>query len=137
MPKRSHGAHNKKVCDRLYLQNDYVCNDWVVTACFYSAIHYIDHALFPCDYNGKTYNNINEAHKSIGGNTKHKIRSILLNKNLPKHKGEYEFLITESQNARYSNYNVHVRIADKAVRNLEAIMSSYDKEKNKIAKEVA
>lgn len=130
--KREHGRHNKKVCDKLYLQDEYECCDWVVTTSFYSSIHYIDHALFPCEYNGSKFNNINEAHNSIGSSSKHQTRAILLNKILPKHKGDYEFLISESQNARYVDYKVNSFIAKKAVSCLTNIISSYDKDKQDI-----
>lgn len=130
--KRNHGKHNKKVCDKLYLQDDYVCNDWVVTTSFYSAIHFIDHALFPCEYEGNKFNNINEAHKILSSGSKHKTREILLNKIMPKHVSEYSFLSKESQNARYVDYSIHEVISRKAVSSLDNIISSYDKEKKDI-----
>jgi hypothetical protein len=130
--KRLHGSHNKKVCDYLNLKCEERFNDWIVTTSFYSSIHFLDHALFPCKFEGKDYNNINEAHLDLRRGSKHQTRAVLLNKLLPKHKSEYEFLIEESQNARYSNYNVHEAIAQRAVRSLEAIIASYDKEKSKI-----
>lgn len=132
--KRSHGSHNKKVCDYLNLKCEEDCNDWIVTTAFYSSIHFLDHALFPCVYDQKTFNNINEAHNymRLKTNSKHQTRDVLLNKILPKHKSEYSFLIEESQNARYSNYQVHDMVAAKAVRSLESIILSYDKEKKDI-----
>lgn len=133
--KREHGVHNKLVCDKLYLETTVKCNDWVVTTSFYSSIHFIDHALFPCEYNGNVFNDINEAHSVINNKSKHQTRAILLNKILPKHKSDYEFLISESQNARYSNYDVNPLISNKAYRSLENIVKSYDREKNKIEKE--
>lgn len=130
--KRSHGKHNKSVCNKLYLQDDHICNDWVVTTSFYSSIHFIDHALFPCEYMGTKFNNINEAHKFIGSPSKHQTREYLLNKIMPKHISEYSFLCNQSQNARYIDYNVNEAISKKAVSCLDNIIKSYDKDKNDI-----
>lgn len=132
--KREHGIHNKSLCDELYLQDPVKYNDWVVTTAFYSSIHFIDHALFPCDLEGNEFKNINEAHRKIKADSKHQTRAILLGKLMPLHKSDYDFLIGESQNARYSNYNVNPAIASKAYKVLEKIESSYDKEKSKIKK---
>ena len=133
--KRDHGKHNKRVCDKLHLQEEYKCNDWVVTTSFYSSIHFIDHALFPCDYKGNRLNNINDAHSVIRANSKHQTRAILLEKLRPKHKGDYSLLISESQNARYVNYQISDPIATRAVAALGKIITSYDKDKGNIGAE--
>jgi len=130
--KLEHGRHNKVVCDNLYLQDKYECKDWVVTTSFYSAIHFIDHALFPCQHNGKTFKDINEAHRELNARSKHATREILVNKYLPKFKAEYSFLLSESQTARYVNYDLNQAFADKAVRHLNAIQKAFDKEKKDI-----
>lgn len=132
--KRLHGEHNKKVCDYLHLRCEEKFNDWIVTTAFYSSIHFLDHALFPCKFEGNDFNNINEAHNHLRlrSSSKHQTRDILLNKIMPKHKADYSFLIEESQNARYSNYQVNDLVAAKAVRSLESIIKSYNKEKKNI-----
>jgi len=127
--KREHGQHNKKVCDRLHLQDEYECCDWVVTTAFYSAIHFIDHALFPCTYDGKRFNDINEAHKSMRGISRHETRGILVNKHMPQHRGAYTFLSSESRSARYVHYKVNQAIANRAVKEVEAIIRALDKDK--------
>jgi len=67
---REHGKHNKDVCDKLNLQDELECNDWVVTTAFYSSIHYLDHILFPfTNTNGATFQNINEAHRNLNQKT--------------------------------------------------------------------
>jgi hypothetical protein len=130
--KREHGLHNKKLCDKLYLSEPVEFNDWVVTTAFYSSIHFLDHALFPCKYESQTFTNINEAHRRIKANSKHQTRAILIGKLMPKHKADYDFLISESQNARYSNYNVNPAISKRAYFILDKIKDSYDKEKSNI-----
>ncbi len=121
---KAHGKHNKTVCDMLYLQDKYPCNDWVVTTAFYSAIHFLDHKIFPCEYRGEKYKNINEAHQRILRQSKHQTRSLLINHLLPKHKADYEFLLEKSQNARYVNYDVHDSISKRAVSNLDRIIET-------------
>lgn len=130
--KRLHGDHNKTVCDILHFQEKCKCNDWVITTAFYSSIHYLDHALFPCTYKGNEFKNINEAHKFISSSSKHQTRSILISNLLPKHAGDYEFLKEEAHNARYVEYNINEAISMQAVRRLEAIITSYNKEKKEI-----
>lgn len=129
--KREHGLHNQAVCNKLEL-DDMECNDWVVTTAFYASIHFIDHALFPCVYNGERFDNINQAHNFISSNSKHQTRGYLLNKIMPKHASDYEFLIEKCHNARYSNYQVNPAISDRAVSNLRKIMNSYNKEKSEL-----
>lgn len=130
--KREHGKHNKKVCDHLNLQSSSLsCNDWIVTTAFYSSIHYLDHILFPCKYEGKEFKDINEAHTYINSRSKHQTRAKLVTELLPEHKGRYSFLIEESQNARYVDYNVNSFVSDKAVRELSTIAEFCDKNKLK------
>jgi len=131
--KRLHGQHNEKVCNKLNL-DPLICNDWIVTTAFYSAIHFLDHALFPCTLDGENFQNISEAHKSIRSNSKHQTRGILLSKLMDQHYQDYLFLQTNSQNARYVNYDVNEAISNRAVSNLNKIISSYNKEKKEIKK---
>ncbi len=128
--RRSHGKHNKIVCDKLYLQNDIKCNDWVITTAFYSAIHFIDHLLFPLEYSeGLKFNNIGQAHSFIKAESIHQSRSILVGKFLNQFHDQYNFLIKECHHARYSNYDVNSVLSDKAVRELDKIISVSDVDK--------
>lgn len=132
--KREHGQHNKKVCDYLNLKCEETFHDWITTTAFYSAIHFLDHALFPCTYGDKIFKDINEAHSFLRhqSNSKHNTRFVLLNKTLPKHANDYNFLIEESQNARYYNYQVNEVISNRAVNALGKIIDSYDRDKKTI-----
>lgn len=129
--KRAHGKHNKRVCEHLNIQVDKLpCNDWIVTTAFYSSIHYIDHIIFPYELGDRTkFNDINEAHKSIRASSKHQTRAEIISQVLPDLKGGYSFLISESQNARYVNYDVNPMIASKAIRELNKIAQFCDKDK--------
>ncbi|MEO8760151.1 MAG: hypothetical protein ABI388_03485 [Bacteroidia bacterium] len=125
---RDHGKHNKSVCDKLHLQDEFKCNDWVITTAFYSAIHYLDHALFPYKHSdGSMFNDINDAHKVIRKQSKHQTREYLVNQKINHHAVDYNFLMSECWNARYSNYDVNPAIANLAVKKLESIIKFCDK----------
>jgi hypothetical protein len=122
--RRSHGQHNKIVCDKLHLQTEITCNDWVITTAFYSAIHFIDHLLFPLEYSdGLKFNNIGQAHSFIKANSIHQSRGILVGKFLNQIHDQYNFLIKECHHARYSNYDINTFLSDRAVRELDKIIS--------------
>ncbi|MDR0801615.1 hypothetical protein [Fluviicola sp.] len=129
--KRDHGKHNKAVCDFLHLNSgDKVkCNDWIITTAFYSSIHFIDHILFPLEHNGKKFSNISEAHNNISSQSVHQTRGILVNLYLTKINTAYKFLISESQSARYSRYDINEATSNLAVKHLEAICKECDKNK--------
>lgn len=130
--KRSHAQHNTTVCEHLHLKAEISCNDWVVTTSFYSAIHFIDHAIFPCTYNGRSFNNISEAHNFISARSLHASRGVLVNSLIPSIKSDYEFLRDSCHRARYHDYNVLEQIADRSVRILKGIEKQFDKEKKDI-----
>jgi hypothetical protein len=126
MSKRDHAKHNYDICNHLNLQDKLLCNDWIVTTAFYSAMHYIDHILFPCNYKGNVFNNINEAHGTLSKDSKHQSRAILVYNLLPNLAAEFKFLISECQEARYSNYLTNPAIAQKAVKFLDVIKKASD-----------
>ena len=130
---RDHGRHNQVVCGKLHLTTDIPCNDWVITTAFYSAIHFIDHFMFPVEYAGTKLNNINEAHRIIKKDNKHSTREFLVNTYLKSQSANYSFLMSECWNARYANYDINEAIANLAVKKLQAIMKECDVDK-KVAK---
>lgn len=133
MIKRSHALHNYNVCQHLHLEaTDTDCNDWIVTTSFYSAIHFIDYAIFPCTYNGRTFNNVSEAHRFINAGSLHASRGVLVNTLIPSIRADYEFLRDNCHRARYHDYQVLEQIADRSVRLLSQIKNRFDKEKNQI-----
>jgi hypothetical protein len=124
--KREHGKHNKAVCDKLHLQSDLDCNDWVLTTAFYSSIHFFDHLLFPCEYKGATFQDINEAFKILKNPNKHETRGVLVAYKYPLLGGDYNFLKEGCYNARYYEFRVNERISDTAVQRLEKIIKVSD-----------
>lgn len=118
---KEHGEHNFKVCKHLELTHEIECNDWVVTTAFYAAIHFLDSKLFPCTYESETFQNIDEAHRSLRKTSKHQTRGFLIKKKLTEHAGEYEFLLETCHSARYRNYKIQNEISSRAVRVVSAI----------------
>ncbi len=41
----NHAIHNKEVCVHLSKESRY--SDWVITTAFYSAVHFVEHKIFP------------------------------------------------------------------------------------------
>ncbi|CAN5168941.1 hypothetical protein BH09BAC5_BH09BAC5_10150 [soil metagenome] len=112
MMKKEHGEHNRKLCDHLLSRGDY--NDWVVTTAFYSAIHFIEHKLFPLDYGGKTLSDINSANNFIRTRSKHETRALLVGMYLSSQSADYAYLEKNCKNARYVNYKVNPETAKNA-----------------------
>jgi hypothetical protein len=50
----THALHNETVCN--YLFADARFSDWVITAAFYSALHFVHHELFPGTFDGLRHN---------------------------------------------------------------------------------
>jgi len=110
-----HAIHNEKLCDMLLSTKKY--NDWVVTTAFYSAIHFIDHKLFPCVINGKDYKTFNLYYDvAVKSNqlSKHTLKAKLISDMLPKINAEYRWLKDACQTARYVDYLVTTGQAEAA-----------------------
>ena len=129
--KRKHGKHNHVVCNKLHVTTDIPCNDWIITTAFYSAIHFIDHIIFPSEYNGTKFENINDAHKVLRKQSKHQTREFLVHAKLPSQSANYSFLMSQCWDARYNDYDINSAISDLAVKKLNAIMKECDIEKKK------
>lgn len=120
--KREHAEHNEQLCDTLISLKDY--NDWVITTAFYSSLHYVVSKLFPLTTDGITYNTVDNyytATSDIIKNSKHQKLIALVVKHLPAIGGRYRSLFDMCMNARYHNYNIPNRKANKAKENLEEI----------------
>jgi hypothetical protein len=109
--KKEHAEHNKNLCDKLYSEGGF--NDWIVTTAFYSAIHFIDHKIFPTKNTSKTYKDIADAKLAYGGQiSPHKVRGILVHTELSKQRGNYNYLKQMSHTARYVNYKISNNIVN-------------------------
>jgi hypothetical protein len=120
--KQRHAQHNKELC--LHLLDKGTHNDWVITTAFYSAIHFIDHKLFPLTYtDGIRYTNIDDLHITVKRiyHSKHSLREHLVNLYLPLQATNYSVLKTSCWVARYDNYIVTTNRAKICKNRLETI----------------
>lgn len=123
-----HARHNEKVC--LYLNEANEFNDWVITSAFYSAIHYIEHLLFPSKYEDpktkkiKSYKCLEEFFQdqpiSLQKN-KHHFRSLLVDEHIPEISVDYKTLKDLCWTARYNNYQQPKEISNLCLNCLKSI----------------
>lgn len=129
--KKEHAEHNEKVCDLLI--KDGGCHDWVVTTAFYSALHFVQHEIFPLDVKGKTYISFekyyNEHFFGIKNKpSKHTATINLVYSSLGSSPGFlYKWLHDTCRTARYNNYKVHPSIAQLAKDRLSSLKSDLKK----------
>lgn len=102
--KKEHGAHNEVLCDHILQKGSH--NDWAITTAFYSAIHYIDHKIFPLVLQGQTVSNIEQANNILKKPSRHSAREVLVTQFLSCQTANYAFLDKSCRNARYRNYKV-------------------------------
>ena len=107
--KLNHALHNEAACKYLQSKPEYL--DWIVTTAFYSALHFVEHTVFPFEHvaNGIThkFNNIGDYRKFSGGlKSKHELRLDLVKWKCREIEIEYEWLYNTCNNARYYDYKV-------------------------------
>jgi len=115
--KKLHAIHNEEACN--YLLTSKKFNDWVVTTAFYSALHFVQHELFPLTDNGQKYTDFNvyfgkvlkKKNKNLN---KHSATIELVKTNLPACSSYYRWLHDACMSARYNNYKVSESMATNA-----------------------
>ncbi len=122
--KKQHAIHNEKACDYLLLSNNF--NDWVVTTAFYSALHYVQHELFPLKQQNTVYKDFNTLFYRVlkrnnSALNKHYATIRLVAQYLPTCNSHYRWLHDACKNARYSNYRVSERKAHTARAKLDQL----------------
>lgn len=121
-----HGIHNEKVCRELMLTPEY--KDWVITTSFYSALHFLRHAIFPLTFNSKrgykvtasTFNQycMLEGHEG----QKHTVfKKLVESECIQDIAISYKRLLDTSYTARYNDYQFSEEISKKAIGQLNAI----------------
>lgn len=119
-----HAEHNEKLCKHLMHINSFP--DWVVTTAFYSALHFIEHKLFPLGVGDKSYSTFNQYYLSEVQNTdneksKHEAKIDLVHNHLNAAHPHYRQLFDLCMTARYRNYKVDPLEAKMAQQRLEII----------------
>ena len=115
--KKQHAIHNEKTCDYLLASNQF--NDWVITTAFYSALHYVQHEMFPMYESGKSHSNFENYFNNVLKRknkriNKHSATIELVKHKLPKCSNYYRWLYDACMNARYNNYSVSSQKASTA-----------------------
>jgi len=115
----NHALHNEAVCDYLEIKIDFV--DWVITTAFYSALQFVSYKIFPFEVaaiGGKKtkIESLNDYHRyqSHRKLSKHELLADLVEINCNKISPDYDWLLSMSMNARYSNYQQEIEIGNKA-----------------------
>lgn len=115
--RKQHAVHNEAACDFLLSSGKF--NDWVVTTAFYSALHFVQHEIFPITEGKETYKDLNEYYGKVLKKknkrlTKHNATIQLVCSKTPKCAPYYRWLHDACMNGRYTNYNVSSRKATQA-----------------------
>ncbi len=122
-----HAKHNEKVSNFLNQKPEF--SDWIITTCFYSALHYVRHYLFPIHLTIQNkvrlfddFDKCFHVHKSNGSNLdKHKFLLTLVEDHCEDIADDYNYLLDMSKNARYIDYNHGRDTAQKARESLKNI----------------
>lgn len=115
--KKDHAEHNESACDFLLKSGKYP--DWVITTAFYSALHFVQHEIFPLKEDGKDYLNFDIYYYKLSRTSKkfkskHYITKELVSIYIPSINGYYRWLFDNCMNSRYKSYNVSKDEAERA-----------------------
>lgn len=106
--KIDHAKHNESVCNFISHKQDFA--DWVVTTAFYSAIHFVDHKIFPKSVStsdGKKFKvKCIDEYRNITSPTKerHAVRNDLVKSELSEISYKFHWLYSTCRTARYINF---------------------------------
>lgn len=125
---RKHAEHNEKACDHLLSnpnEEGVTFHDWVVTTAFYSAMHYVQHEIFPLTIGDNVYNTFNEYyHKHFKGSekpSKHTATAELVRINIYNAYAAYKSLVDTCHTARYTDYQTTEAVAIVARKRLDQV----------------
>lgn len=110
--KKTHGQRNQALSEELLKGKVYY--DWVITTAFYSAIHYVEDKILPCELESKQCKNINDVKNAFGMDGRHSSRERLVWRFLPKVAAQYKWLDDQSRYSRYTTYKITPAQANKA-----------------------
>jgi len=131
LSKKNHAEHNERACSFLYEDGKYP--DWVVTTAFYSALHYVQHQMFPADIKLKTYTSFENYYNGHYYNVKNKPNKHVSTINLvfseigPEEGALYKWLHDTCRTARYRSFQTHPDVAKKSRDKLVLLKESITK----------
>jgi hypothetical protein len=128
--RKAHAQHNEKLCDFLLKNGGF--NDWVVTTAFYSAVHYLQHEIFPLTIGTDKYSDLNDFFRRVAKIRNHKCskHSTLIKltyTHVKKSGASFKWLFDACMNSRYNNYHVSDSKAQFAKTSLEVIKKNCKK----------
>lgn len=113
--KKDHAEHNERVCSFLFKEDKY--HDWVVTTAFYSALHFVQHEVFPLKLDSITYQSFESYYNGHFKNIKNKPNRHVATINLTYahidgEAGEiYKWLHDTCRTARYRSFKTSPEVA--------------------------
>ncbi len=130
--KLEHAKHNESVCNFIAHKQDFA--DWVVITAFYSAMHFVDHKMFPLpmktdDGHRFKLKTIDEYKLFVKSEKdKHSVRVDLVKDKCPLIKAQFFWLYNTCKTARYMSYEFPKprEIATLAKDNLSAVKKFCD-----------
>ncbi|TGM13637.1 hypothetical protein EHQ82_19240 [Leptospira selangorensis] len=127
--QKDHAKHNEAVCDLLLANGNF--SDWVVTTSFYSALHYVQHEIFPITEQGITFPDLDSYYHHLKQNgkqkSKHRVTINLVNTHIKNAAPKYRWLYDSCMNARYTNYKISKTLATQARKYLTEIKQNLKK----------
>ena len=117
MSKKDHAERNERLCNQLC--KDGVFFDWVITTAFYSALHFVQHEIFPLKVGSRNYPNFDNYYNSYFGvgnrkPSQHKATINLVYEHISDAGDSYKWLYETCRLARYHNYRMPKPVAEKA-----------------------
>ena len=118
--KKTHGLRNKNLSEDLFSGRVYY--DWSVTIAFYSAIHFVEDKILPCEVHNHSCKNINDVKSAYNMNGRHAARERLVFEKLDLETGAYyKWLDDKSRFSRYTSFKVTSGETEKALLYLSEI----------------
>lgn len=117
--KKDHALHNEKAC--AFLANNGEYPDWVVTTAFYSALHFVQHEVFPITIGTRTFVNFENYYNGHYGSTqnkpsRHKSTINLVYGHIDDDAGAlYKWLHDACRTARYRKFDTHPAVAKESI----------------------
>ncbi|OAV72968.1 hypothetical protein Barb6_00657 [Bacteroidales bacterium Barb6] len=126
----AHAAHNESVCNYLGKHEKY--SDWVITAAFYSALHFVRHLMLPQNVNGVLVDDFETLYGKLKlSNGRHTFQLYYVQREHPSITKAYTRLYEMSVNTRYNKYEYKRDDARAAKLYMEHIKSYVVSEKEK------
>ncbi|MEO1436573.1 MAG: hypothetical protein AAFV80_13625, partial [Bacteroidota bacterium] len=113
-----HAYYNEKVCN--FLNSESSFHDWIVTIAFYTSMYYVMYKFFPCNYDGRSFNNPEALVNHLRGFQKRRtskhmaILTVIRTQNIDI-SGAFEEIYSLCHNARYTKFEMSVEEKEKAV----------------------